>query len=258
MFLLHNVMYPILLSVNDISIYALGTMIVLGFMVFNIIIIRLSPLKKLNIKFWNNHIISLVVVTIIGARIFYVLTRWERFQQDWGQIWLPDGFSFYGGIIAFLVLLHIYTQKHKEHFLLWTDLFTVAFFPWLFFSAIGHFLDGSNYGIPTDLPWGITIDNIASPVPYTVPIHPTQLYEALYALIIFIFLLRMYHTTKTKGLVTFIGGFLLGTCDFFLNYVLGEPTTMIGTLRLDQVFAMLFLTICGGMLFSFFLKQQEE
>lgn len=250
-------MYPILLSLNDISIYALGTMIVLGFIAFNIMIIRLSPLKKLNIKFWNNHIISLVVVTIIGARIFYVLTRWERFQQDWVQIFMPDGFSFYGGIIAFILLLHIYTQKNKENFLLWTDLFTVSFFPWLFFSAIGHFLDGSNYGVPTNLPWGVTIDNIVSPVPFTVPIHPTQLYEALYALMIFIFLWRVYRTSKTKGLITFMGGFLLGTFDFFLNYFLGENTTMIGTLRLDQVFAILFMTICGGMLFSFFLKRQE-
>lgn len=251
-------MYPVLFTIGDISIFSLGTFMVIGFIVFNIIIIALSHRKKLNIKFWNSHIVSLVIITIVGARTLYILTNIDRFQQNWSEIFLPDGFSFYGGGIAFLILLYFYAKKHKENFLLWTDIFTVSFFSWLFFSAIGHFLDGSNFGIPTDLPWGITFDSILSPVIYIVPIHPTQLYEALYAAVIFFFLLHLLTRSRITGVITFLGGFLLGTCDFFLNYLLGDTTTMIGSLRLEQVIDLFFIAICGGLLLSIFVKKQEK
>lgn len=250
-------MYPVLFNIGDTLFFSLGLFLILAFVAFNLSVYHLSGVHKLNIKFWSSHLISLVAVTIVGARLGYAATHLDRFIDSPGDIIVPDGFSFYGGILFFLVLLYFYTKKNKENILAWTDLFSVSFFSWLFFSGIGHFLDGTNFGTPTDLSWGVTFDNISSPVTYTVPIHPTQIYQALFALVLFPVLFFMYKKTKTSGLLTFVAAFLLGTCDYFLNYLLGEPTTMIGTLRLEQLVDLILVAVSSGMLFSFLLKRSE-
>ena len=44
-------------------------------------------------------------------------------------------------------------------------------------GRIGCFLVGDDYGRPTDLPWGVAFPRGLPPT--TVPVHPTQLYEAV-------------------------------------------------------------------------------
>lgn len=46
------------------------------------------------------------------------------------------------------------------------------------FGRIGCFLVGDDYGLPTTLPWGVAFP--AGLPPTTVPVHPTQLYEAVF------------------------------------------------------------------------------
>ncbi len=250
-------MYPVLFNIGETFVYALGVCYVLGFIVFNMLVFQFSGFKKLNIKFWSNHIISLVVVTVIGARIGYVLLHSERFLETPSEILLPDGFSFYGGICFFLVLLYIHTKRDRENLLAWTDVFSISFFGWLIFASLGHFLDGTNFGIPTDLPWGVTFDNILSPVPYSVPIHPTQLYQSLFALLCLVGLFLAYWKIKTPGLITFLSGFLLGIFDYFLAYLLGEPTIMLGSMRIEQMFSLLIVAVTSALLFSFVIKKND-
>src|SRR4029453_1539242 len=44
-------------------------------------------------------------------------------------------------------------------------------------GRIGCFLVGDDYGKPSDLPWAVAFPQGLPPT--TVPVHPTQLYEAL-------------------------------------------------------------------------------
>jgi phosphatidylglycerol:prolipoprotein diacylglycerol transferase len=46
------------------------------------------------------------------------------------------------------------------------------------FGRIGCFLVGDDYGLPTRLPWGVSFPEGLPPT--TVPVHPTQLYEAVF------------------------------------------------------------------------------
>jgi phosphatidylglycerol:prolipoprotein diacylglycerol transferase len=52
---------------------------------------------------------------------------------------------------------------------------------------VGCFLVGDDYGRPTDVPWGIAFP--AGSPPTTVPVHPTQIYEILLTLPIFLLLM---------------------------------------------------------------------
>jgi phosphatidylglycerol:prolipoprotein diacylglycerol transferase len=50
------------------------------------------------------------------------------------------------------------------------------------FGRIGCFLVGDDYGLPTTLPWGVSFPEGLPPT--TVPVHPTQIYEALFLAIL--------------------------------------------------------------------------
>jgi phosphatidylglycerol:prolipoprotein diacylglycerol transferase len=58
-------------------------------------------------------------------------------------------------------------------------------------GRIGCFLVGDDYGVPTDLPWGLAFPQGAPPTLDTV--HPTQIYEILWLLPVAALLWRRRH-----------------------------------------------------------------
>ena len=58
-------------------------------------------------------------------------------------------------------------------------------------GRVGCFLVGDDYGMPTDLPWGLAFPNGAPPT--LVAVHPTQLYEVLWLLSVAAVLWRRRH-----------------------------------------------------------------
>lgn len=251
-------MYPILFSFNEFEVYALGIFYLLAFAVFNFLVVRLSAEKGKKLGLWNKYVTVLTVACILGARLLHVVGRWPEYQQNLYAVLLPDGFAYYGGMAAFVAVLLALALKRKENVLAWTDLFAVAFFGWLAIVSIGHFLNGSNHGTPTDLPWGVTYDNIAAAVLYTVPVHPTQLYQALFAIVMLAFSWALYRVTTRTGMVTFVGGFMLGLFDFLIMFLRGDEIRTLGVLRIGQVFALVLLAFCSSFLLSLSLRQVEE
>jgi len=56
----------------------------------------------------------------------------------------------------------------------------------LVFGRLGCFMAGCCHGSPTGLPWGITFSSPASLArPLGTPLHPTQLYASVFALVLF-------------------------------------------------------------------------
>ena len=52
-------------------------------------------------------------------------------------------------------------------------------------GALWSFLNGSGYGTPTAVPWAVVFRDPRGQAPLGVPVHPTQLYEALALLVLF-------------------------------------------------------------------------
>ena len=84
------------------------------------------------------------------------------------------------------------------------------------------------YGLPTDLPWGFEFvrDGCMTPTPEiclpTVARHPTQLYESLSYILIFVALFLFYRKSYMKVRDGFIFGvfmILLFSARFFIEFV---------------------------------------
>lgn len=84
-------------------------------------------------------------------------------------------------------------------------------------GRIGCFLVGDDYGRPTDLPWGIAFPDGLPPT--TVPVHPTQIFEALALVPLAVLLFRWRRQERADAFV--LGAYLLvaGAIRFAIEFL---------------------------------------
>ena len=84
-------------------------------------------------------------------------------------------------------------------------------------GRIGCFLVGDDYGRPTDLPWGIAFPDGLPPT--TVPVHPTQIFEALALVPLAVLLFRWRRQERADAFV--LGAYLLvaGAIRFAVEFL---------------------------------------
>ena len=101
-------------------------------------------------------------------------------------------------------------------------------------GRIGCLLVGDDYGRPTDLPWGIAFPRGLPPT--TIPVHPTQLYEAVGLAVVAWLLIRWRRNGMSDA--TVFGRYLAlaGSLRFAIEFVrVNAPVA--GPLTLAQLFS---------------------
>jgi phosphatidylglycerol:prolipoprotein diacylglycerol transferase len=174
-------------------------------------------------------------------------------------VW-DGGFSFLGGAIGIGIVLFWATRTHRATFLQWLDVLLPATTLGSAFSWLGLFFAGHAYGKPTDVFWGVTYDTIN--VRYAVPIHPVQLYYALFYLMLTFLLLVIRKYSQRAGTETLVGILCASIGTFLLEYFRGDFTIPVFATTLDFVillslfvslgiFAAIELMLSRRMLFLF-------
>jgi len=97
-----------------------------------------------------------------------------------------NGLAFYGGLLLCLPLAWWFLRRQKLPPGEVADIYGVAIPLGLVFGRIGCFLAGCCHGKPTGLPIGVVFEDPHSLArPLGVALHPTQLYAAGFALVLF-------------------------------------------------------------------------
>ena len=148
----------------------------------------------------------LLVGSIAGARFLYVISYWkESFAgQPWWEVFMIQhgGLVFYGGLVG-ASLSMIFYARHR-HLPLWKLADTLA--PSIAlghaFGRIGCLMNGCCYGSPTSEPWAIHFP--ADHPTGGVGVHPTQIYESLLNIALYLGLAWFYRRKKFDGQVFII------------------------------------------------------
>lgn len=123
---------------------------------------------------------------LIGARLYHVITDFDRYQDSLGdalKIW-QGGLGIWGGI-SVGVLVAVWMLRRGGHS---TGAMLDALAPALAVAQaigrLGNWFNQELYGQPTDLPWGLEIDQAHRVAGYGLEetFHPTFAYEALWNL----------------------------------------------------------------------------
>lgn len=190
-------MRPYLFQVGDTGIPTYWVLVMIGFAAAIYFVWKESRRDGLDPNPLLDLCLILLVCAIVGARLMHVLAEEDplapgrpilyRYLEHPGEaLYVWNGLAFFGGFLLCLPAAWIYLGLRRlprgEVF----DIFGVAIPLGLFFGRLGCFFAGCCHGKPTGLPWGVAFSDLRSlAAPLGVPLHPTQLYEALFGLALF-------------------------------------------------------------------------
>ena len=132
----------------------------------------------------------------------------------------------------------------------WLDALIVPLGTGIVIANFGQLLDGQAYGIPTNLPWGITYESIN--VKYTVPVHPTQIYSMLYVsgIISILKKYRKHEFLKHEGNQTLIAITLYSFIRFLTEFLRGDDVSEIFGIRIASAISLVIFFISGYCLYK--------
>ena len=143
----------------------------------------------------------LMLGSIVGARFVYVTTYWKTnfAGQPFAEVFMIQhgGLVYYGGLIGATVAGIIYFRWKKLPLWKMTDVFAPSVALGSVFGRIGCLLNGCCYGRACDLPWAIHFP--ADHETHGAAVHPTEIYDALLNLILYIFLAWLFRRKKFDG-----------------------------------------------------------
>lgn len=165
---------------------------------------------------YRSSILLLSVASVlIGAKLFYLLQFPGSFKSAPLAL-LRNGFSLYGGLLGLTAAVLWSSLRFGHSSLAVLDAMAPALALGLVFTRIGCFLAGCCFGKPTELPWGVRFpigsgawlqqvrDGIVpADAALTLPIHPTQLYEAAFGLALLALAVTLPPRTTVAGRLFF-------------------------------------------------------
>lgn len=184
---------------------------------------------------------------ILGARVAYIIANLDFYIQDPLAIIRIDqgGLIFYGGLIGGVVAALGLARKYKEPPLSMGDFIITGVPLGHFFGRIGCFLNGCCYGSPSAPLPGIKFPPGSMPFErYNgAAVHPTQIYEALLNLVIYIFLFRYYRKSPKPGKVLALYLLTYPPGRFLIEFLRGDPRLRVMGLSIAQLLSLGLLII---------------
>jgi len=245
---------PVALSLGGIKVYWYGilfaTAILSGLQYMKWVYKR----EKLDVESLDNLFLYIVIGIVVGARLGHVLFYDPSFYFTHPSkilaIW-EGGLASHGGGLGVILALYIYTKKYKINFLWLLDRVAIPTALFGFFVRMGNLMNSEIVGIPTEKPWAIVFTRID-----LLPRHPTQVYESLSYLLIFLVLHFIYKTKKIHS------GFLFGvflllvfSARFVIEFVKVQQAdydTSFLMMSTGQALSIPFLLLGIGLIFHSF------
>ena len=184
---------------------------------------------------------ALLLFSVIGARIYYVIFMWDMYKDDLIQIFnlRGGGLAIYGGIIAGFITIYVYCRIKKQKFPLVLDTVMYGLLVGQILGRWGNFFNREVFGEYTNNLLAMRIpvsmvrerDISASIAAHMtegtnyIQVHPTFLYEGLWNLMLLIFLLLYLKHKKFDGEIALL---------YFAGYGIGRA--IIESIRTDQLY----------------------
>lgn len=222
-------MHPIAFHVGSIPIYWYGVMMALAFLVGLWTASRRCGRDGLNPAIVADAGMWLIIGTLIGARAFYVVTYWrDQFataEHPFFEIFKfrSGGLVFYGGLLGASIALMVFARLKKASLWKIADALAPSIPLGYVFGRFGCLMFGCCYGKPTGLPWAIHFPDDHKT--QGVGVHPTQIYDALLSLGLYLALAWLYRRKKFDGQIFALYLMCYAVLRSFVEAFRGDYTT---------------------------------
>lgn len=237
-----------------------GLLFALGFVFGYIIMYKIFRKERIAIRVLDQLATYMIIATIIGARLGHVLFYEPReYFSDPIQILMvwKGGLASHGAAIAIIVALLIFSRRiHKPYIWIFDRISIVVALAGAFIRT-GNLMNSEIFGVATSLPWGFKFINTD---PSLVAKHPTQIYEALAYLLIFVYLWVVYLKRDGRprpGFLFAMFMILVFSARFLIEF-LKEPQVAFETemtLNMGQLLSIPFVLLGVITLFIIYRKK---
>jgi phosphatidylglycerol:prolipoprotein diacylglycerol transferase len=213
-------MHPVLFSTTFFglfkepwSLHVYGLLIASGFLLAMQLAARQAgregeePDRVIDLAFY------LLLAGLIGSRLVFIFTKLDQYLANPLEIVMfwRGGLVFYGGFIGAALYLVYYTRRHRLDYFKLVDIMIPYVAMAHAFGRLGCLAAGCCFGKPTEMPWGIVFPNgsmaqqqqqsqgLVQLGDTALAVHPTQLYEAGFELLLFWFLLSLRPMKRFHG-----------------------------------------------------------
>lgn len=199
---------PVIVHLGSFGLryYSFGFLLAffLGYLILN----KMFSREKVEIKYLDSLFVWMFLAVLIGARLGHCLFYEPDYfltADHWLEIILPinlatgqfigyQGLASHGAAIGILIAIWFFCRKYKMNGWWLLDRLVIIVALAGMFIRLGNLFNSEIYGIETSLPWGFIFERNHE----TVPKHPTQLYESLSYLIIFLACIFVYRRKQGK------------------------------------------------------------
>ena len=257
---------PELFSLGPISVRWYGLMFALGFLIGYQIMFKMFKYESSNTDWLDKLFVYTIVATIVGARLGHVFFYgWSYYSQHILEIILPiakgefgykfvgyQGLASHGGGLGIVIAICIFSKKVTKRSMLWTlDRLVI---PTALVGAMirtGNLMNSEIYGVATNLPWGFIFERNHE----TIAKHPTQIYEALGYLLVFITAIVLFF--KSKDLKDRAGFFIgygfagIMIVRFFVEFIKENQEAFEAgmALNMGQILSIPFILVGGYLMY---------
>ena len=206
------------IELGPFTFHYYGLIILAGILVSLVLVSRRVKRRGKSMDFLLDGMFWIFLGSVLGARIWHIFTPpdsmiargittryylthlWEAVS-----IW-KGGIGIIGAVLGGTLAILLYARRKGDSAGEWMDILAPGIALAQAFGRWGNFINQEVYGLPSNLPWAITIDpqfridgfeNVAT-------YHPLFLYESLWSIFNVIFLLwleRKYHDRLRAGTI---------------------------------------------------------
>jgi phosphatidylglycerol---prolipoprotein diacylglyceryl transferase len=200
---------------GGVKIFGYGTMLFLAFLGSMNLAAWRARREKLDPELVYDLALWVFVGGLVGARMFYVIQYWGdrvRTVADIFKIW-EGGIVLYGSIMGGTAAFFLYRAIRPFPLRPLLDVVAPSLALGIALGRLGCFLNGCCYGDRCEgLPWGVSFPRFSPPwsdqaaqgliahdAPWSLPIHPTQIYSAIDGFVLLLLLSAYYPLRRRDG-----------------------------------------------------------
>jgi phosphatidylglycerol:prolipoprotein diacylglycerol transferase len=278
------ILNPVAFTIGPLSVHWYGIILALGALAGLLLAIQEGKRFGVTPDFFLDLLLFGVPSAIIGARLYYVLFKWDYYRAhplESFQIW-NGGIAIYGALIGALICGMFYIRSKGYRFWRLADICAPSLLVGQMIGRWGNFVNQEAYGGPTSESFLRNTLHLPAFIVNQMNVegvfhHPTFLYESLWSLVglVILFIIRRFRFLRAGELFMIyliwysIGRFFIEALrtdslafqgpQWLLSLIRGlwSPMTAVfeegyldpayGNIRTSQLLALLI--VIGGIIF---------
>lgn len=237
-------MHPVLLTIGPVTVYSFGFMLAVAVISCSYLMAKDALRAGFTKDAVYDFVFWVALSGILGARVFYILLDLDFFMNNPSELWKIQngGLAWQGGLILGFAAAFIFLKRKKLPVFRFLDMASPYAALGQAIGRIGCFLNGCCHGSHAD--WGPF-----SPV-HQDRLHPTQIYESLGLLAVFLVLKQLNRHDHPAGRTFAVYFMLAAALRFAVQFFRYDYDPIFLGIGLFQIIGVVVFLASAVFLFS--------